>query len=426
MLALNYGAQVYIDSKEWFLQGHGYLVWVLPGISLLFSLFLVDNSKHIFSLSGEIVTLESAAELLVKKGNLNATIKVLNAIKIAKQVCAKANINYDDLRFFLNAKKGINAGNIGGSGNGIVMLDAGSIINLNDEQLAGVIAHELGHAVNSDSALGSLMRSLTSSFTVYFWLIVFVIGYFDGFWWSCGFLLAMTFIVPALRVSVSRDMERASDMYAVSLGYGKGLLEALAKIAIENKILNPLVDWLSHLGKDHPPLFERMRDVKKMLDNDQGLVKDETEASYWSLGKVLVLVGIGFYLSTKSWDTSTFLNVPTVYYLIAVWLYTLESFLSMSNHKHKSATSPDGIIVTIVGLFVVIFWYSLGIYANNEVLSNFAQIELLAKISLVTWLAKPLTLFFADKYATIHLVNQLGTYVNILTMALATTILILV
>lgn len=426
MASLNYGAQLYIDSKDWFLQGYGFIVWILPTISLAFSLLVIDNSRFIFSQAKEIIALEKVARYFLNKGKVNAAAKIVNTIRVAKGVCEKAGVNYGDLAFFLNLKDGINAGNLGGSGNGVVMLDLGSVTELNDEQLAGVIAHELGHAVNGDSALGSVMRSLMKTFTGWFWFMVFVIGYFEGLWWSCGFFVLVAFLLPMLKVSVGREMERASDMFAVALGYGEGLLSAFNKIAAQHKINSPLHDWVLHLGNDHPPLFSRVNDIKRMLNNDQGAVKDGAEATLWSLGKVAVLVGIGIYLATKEWAIPTILGVPQIYFLSAMWLYATESFLTLSNHKLKSSPKTETqILNVIIGLVFVTAVYIFGIYANKQVMSVITELGFLATLSFYLWIAKPITLLFGEKYISFSLINLFGTYSNIVFMALAISILVL-
>ncbi|BES72251.1 M48 family metallopeptidase [Marinobacter nanhaiticus D15-8W] len=151
----------------------------------------------------------------------------------------------------------------------IIFTDALVVMAENDEELAAVLAHEIGHVVHNHGMTGVVQSSLV------FWVIVMMTGDLSAF-------ADTTVSVPAVLMSLaySRDMEREADTYALGLmqaqniepmyfisimqrledSHGQGLDEAghqEGSVSAEKDN-----GWLSHLEglvSSHPLTEERIR-----------------------------------------------------------------------------------------------------------------------------------------------------------------------
>lgn len=168
-----------------------------------------------------------------------------------------------------------------------IALTAGLIDNLNDNELSGVIAHELSHIGDGDILLMGVVMVMAGMIALLsdiflrsmFWgfagrrrdsdgtsMIILVIGIVLS--------ILAPFAAMLIQLAISRKREFMADEKAVLLTrYPEGLIGALRKIGddeapleVANRgnafmyISDPLHGhWLSNLFSTHPPISERIR-----------------------------------------------------------------------------------------------------------------------------------------------------------------------
>lgn len=181
---------------------------------------------------------------------------------------------------------------------GAIALTAGVIKKLENEELEGVIAHEMSHIGNYDTRLMTIVVVLVGLITLMtdfmlrmaFWgggnrrdtgqlgLIIMIVGFV--------LLLLSPLFATLIQLAVSRRREFAADANGALLTrYPEGLARALEKIdkdkdplEVANKatahlyIANPFKDrdkkdgrnWFAKLFDTHPPIPERVKALREM------------------------------------------------------------------------------------------------------------------------------------------------------------------
>src|ERR1700675_384702 len=167
-----------------------------------------------------------------------------------------------------------------------VAVTQGLLELMNDDELEGVIAHELSHVRNYDILTSSIAATLAGAIT---WIARM------GFWFGGGgsdrerggglFALLMLILAPLaallLQLGISRQREYQADASGARMvGYPDGLISALEKLGAYNKripmdvppttsalmIVQPLAagEIFSSLFSTHPPLSERIAALRNM------------------------------------------------------------------------------------------------------------------------------------------------------------------
>ena len=157
---------------------------------------------------------------------------------------------------------------------------AGILRLLNDSELEGVVAHELGHVLNRDILIASVAAMIAGAISylafIGRWVMIFG-GYGRG---RGGGLEALVMLIVApiaalmIQMAISRSREYGADAKAVELtGNPYGLTEALTKLEALNKrmpmkaspatahlfIVKPFSGGgLSALFSTHPPMEKRI------------------------------------------------------------------------------------------------------------------------------------------------------------------------
>lgn len=156
---------------------------------------------------------------------------------------------------------------------------------MNDDELEGVIAHELSHVRNYDILTSSIAATLAGAIT---WIARM------GFWFGGGddreggsglVALLMLIVAPLgallLQLGISRQREYQADASGARMvGYPNGLISALEKLGAYNKripmnippstsalcIVAPLNarQMMSGLFSTHPPLADRIAALRSM------------------------------------------------------------------------------------------------------------------------------------------------------------------
>lgn len=168
--------------------------------------------------------------------------------------------------------------------NAVVAVTQGLLRTMNPDELAGVLAHELGHVKNRDILIGTIAATMAGAIMLIAnmakWSAIF--GGFRGGddEGGGGFisLIAMAIVAPIaamlIQMAISRSREYLADATAAKItGNSEGLASALEKLgAYSGKIpmqaepatahmfiSNPLAGRnLSNLFSTHPPIEERV------------------------------------------------------------------------------------------------------------------------------------------------------------------------
>ena len=162
---------------------------------------------------------------------------------------------------------------------------------MNDDELDGVIAHELGHVRNYDILTASIAATVAGAITwiahMAQWAMIFGGRGRDDDRGGGGITaLAMLILAPiaamVIQLAISRQREYAADASAARLvGHPYGLVSALEKLGAYNKRIpmdvNPATSSLfivaplsagqvfSSLFSTHPPLEKRIAALRQMV-----------------------------------------------------------------------------------------------------------------------------------------------------------------
>ncbi|HEX3371762.1 MAG TPA: zinc metalloprotease HtpX [Candidatus Acidoferrales bacterium] len=179
-----------------------------------------------------------------------------------------------------------------------VAVTAGLMDLMNDDELEGVIAHELSHVRNYDILITSIAATLAGAITMIAsmgrWAMIF--GGFGGSRdenRNGGGLAALLMLLVApiaallIQLGISRQREFSADASGVQMvGHANGLISALEKLGAYNAripmnvspttaslfIVAPLSagQVLSGMFSTHPPLSERIAVLRNMTITRQG------------------------------------------------------------------------------------------------------------------------------------------------------------
>lgn len=171
-----------------------------------------------------------------------------------------------------------------------VAVTAGLMELMNDDELEGVIAHELSHVRNYDILITSIAATLAGAITMIAsmgrWAMIFG-GYGDSRDRRGGGLAALLMLIVApiaaalIQLGISRQREFSADASGARMvGHPYGLISALEKLGAYNKripmdvspataslfIVAPLTagQVFSALFSTHPPLEKRIAVLRSM------------------------------------------------------------------------------------------------------------------------------------------------------------------
>jgi heat shock protein HtpX len=154
---------------------------------------------------------------------------------------------------------------------------------LSDEELAGVMAHELTHVRNRDTLTSTVAATIVGAIT-----LLGQMGRYNVSSRSRNPLILVALILfpiagLLIRMAISRDREYAADEGGAKIsGHPLGLANALNKLSqgvalnpitrgnpadSHLFIVNPFTGGLQNLLSTHPPMEERIRRLKEMSGN---------------------------------------------------------------------------------------------------------------------------------------------------------------
>jgi heat shock protein HtpX len=173
-----------------------------------------------------------------------------------------------------------------------VAVTEGLLQLMNDDELEGVIAHELSHVRNYDILISSIAATIAGAITYLarmgYWANVFGYGGRDDDREGGGGLAGILMLILApfaaflLQLGISRQREYSADATGARMvGQPYGLISALQKLGAYNKripttavspttaalcIVKPMFgsETLSSLFSTHPPLEDRIAALREM------------------------------------------------------------------------------------------------------------------------------------------------------------------
>ena len=167
---------------------------------------------------------------------------------------------------------------------GVVCVTDELVEMLDDDELEGVLAHEIAHISNRDTLINSVTATIAGAISILaemaFWGTLFSGRDEDGAdaIASIAFMILTPLIATIIRLAVSRSMEYRADSAAVRYTSNhEGLSGALKKISGSQKgfrhnkrqeaganlfIENPFSRKATHLFSTHPPLEKRIENIK--------------------------------------------------------------------------------------------------------------------------------------------------------------------
>lgn len=167
-----------------------------------------------------------------------------------------------------------------------VAVTEGLLQLMDDEELEGVIAHELSHVRNYDILTSSIAATIAGAVTFIARIGLWFGGSRDDDRGGSASGLLMLFLAPVaamlIQLGISRQREFAADATGARMvGYSQGLVRALEKLGAYNKripmdvspatsalfIVKPLAPagMLSGLFSTHPPLEQRIAALRNMI-----------------------------------------------------------------------------------------------------------------------------------------------------------------
>jgi len=205
---------------------------------------------------------------------------------VVTELSKKAELKKMPKLFYLPSGA-INAFAAGRPSDAAIAITGGLLQSLNQRELAGVIAHEISHLKNDDlkvSRIAAFVHRLTRMFAFFGQLMLFInlplllMGEETIPWMTILLLIFAPTISVIFQLAISRNREFDADEEAVTMtGDPLGLASALQKIDFINRggltaLFRPLREvkvpnWL----RTHPKTEERVKRLKNMASNQQGL-----------------------------------------------------------------------------------------------------------------------------------------------------------
>lgn len=271
---------VFILLIGWFIGYYFDYGYGSVAVALVFSIIMTLFSYY----GGDKVALMSAGAQPVKKED-NPYV-----VRIVENLCITAGLPTP--KVYIIPSNAINAFACGRDPqHSSVAVTVGAINKLENEELEGVIAHELCHVKNYDIRLMTIVIVLVGMIAIladWFFRVSFFGGKRDndkggGVLMIVGIILVILspIIAQLIQLAISRRREYLADASGALLTrYPDGLANALEKIKNDKDVLentssatahlyiaNPLKNsgkWLSNAFSTHPPVEDRIKKLREM------------------------------------------------------------------------------------------------------------------------------------------------------------------
>lgn len=284
----------------------GFLIWGAVAVSVFFS--IVANSQASVSMEQDdtnYFSLDELEALLSRNLDIADVLKIKRFLISVKDVIARAkranypaifvrvpnrnpNLNPEEKKLlaFNIYQAGIEKGQA-------IQVPFEAILrdDVSQSRISYVLAHELGHGVNSSVFHLSFTRPISSiaqkmlKFFLLYSIIIGLSGSWILFWTILGLLLGDKLISNLTQ----RYEEFFADAYAFSLGFyegGRDFFHFMSKNGIG------VVPGLLEIFVSHPPHDKRLARINALHENDQGLIPDRLEKIIYGI----LVLGLGIYL----------------------------------------------------------------------------------------------------------------------------------
>lgn len=173
-----------------------------------------------------------------------------------------------------------NAYTVGHSGESAIVLNAPVLQYFADEEIAGILAHELSHVVNHDTRFMALAASLASMISQMSFVLILIciitspIAYMQGHLPAYLGMVVIALLLPSiaifLQAKLSQAREFAADLGATELlGDPRYLISALVKLErYSGALMLPWIRRTQGYFGSHPNTAERVRRLQSY--NEQG------------------------------------------------------------------------------------------------------------------------------------------------------------
>jgi len=255
------------------------------GMTMALIIALIGNAFAYF-FSDKIALWSSGAQPVTRE-------QLPRLYEVMERLAAKANLTVPKL--YLVPEAAPNAFATGRNPrHASVAVTEGLLQLMNDDELEGVIAHELSHVRNYDILISSIAATIAGAITYLarmgFWANLFGYGgggrdderEGDGGLAGILMLILAPFAALLLQLGISRQREYSADATGARMvGQPYGLISALQKLGAYNKriptttmppttaalcIVKPMFgsETLSSLFSTHPPLEDRIAALRQM------------------------------------------------------------------------------------------------------------------------------------------------------------------
>ncbi len=193
-----------------------------------------------------------------------------------EEICEQAHLQPGDYSLYVGNTQDLNAFALG---NCHIAVTAGALQYLNDRELIGIMAHEMGHLQRGHTKAGlfivgmnwfgrviakvymmmNVLCRLVSWIPVVGWIISIIMFFINLQHTVCIFLLQ----IPAyfLMLSGQREEEYEADRYACCIGLGKELEQGL--MTLDTYYGSHRMGFLERLQTDHPDTRNRLKQIRK-------------------------------------------------------------------------------------------------------------------------------------------------------------------
>ena len=272
------------------------MFFILGNIAIMLSLSLLlfvlklfgininsNTTIGLLILSAIIGSSSAIIGLLISKWSAKKTfhIETINdknhfLYKMVKELANKANIPMPEVGIYEGPANAFATGP--SKKNALIAVSTQLLYNLNEEELKGVLAHEIGHIKNGDMVSMTILEAILNTFVYFFAeLITKTITeeneVIKRFLINAILQIVLGLFASLLAMWFSRYREYKADEASVFLNGKEGIKNALLKLS---QIGQPLpakqrafgiigfVEGLKELFRTHPPIEKRIRHIENL------------------------------------------------------------------------------------------------------------------------------------------------------------------
>ncbi len=212
-------------------------------------------------------------------------MRIKTALEIACQYAGKLP---EDFNVYMSYSEDINAS---ATGKNTIIVYKGAAEHLSIPELAGLIAHEMGHIVHRDSYYGPTIFAMN----ILFHKLISVLTFFGDFFivigrdYLCGssssitvifgyglsvlaYILSWILRLPGIIMYIfcppsGPNGEKGADEYACEIGLGMDLYAALLTISRQNQDLSVAANWIDHHEKPRDRMNSILDYCRNSLQN---------------------------------------------------------------------------------------------------------------------------------------------------------------